>query len=278
MKHRESKLQVKWILLAVCVLLLGGILFFALNSTKTEPVKAYAQPADHINIQVPVLAEVPVTEEDDSFHPDWTKEDFDYYYNINSEYVGQLRFESGIINEPVVQPYSHSKYLFANFATQAYDIYGTVFMDAAADTDSMNITMYGHYCYPEVDPEQKLMFTPLHILKEEENYEANRYIDFLLENEARRYQIVTVYYCPLNYSADTQAYDWTDEELSYYYTSFDPVFFENYKALLKDMQFYDIGIDYSNEDHLLTLQTCVPNHDELRLIVVAKEVERIPVE
>ena len=39
--------------------------------------------------------------------------------------------------------------------------------------------------------------------------------------------------------------------------------------------FIDSGVDFDLNDHLLTLQTCVRNREDLRLIVVSKEIERI---
>ena len=272
MEKKKKEHRIKWYLIIEALLLIGLLvcLFIQYNSDKNEKTPSAVSPSG-----TNVLEEA-VHEDPDAFKPDWTKEDFEERYAVNNEYICQFRFESGIIDLPVCDADDNSKYLFLNFETQEYDMLGTLFLEQKATIDSMNITIYGHYCYPEIDPDQVLMFTPLHLLKDEENYEANKYIDILTEDEARRYQVVTVYYCPLNFSADTQAYDWVDESLRYYLPEFDEVFFENYKHRLKDMEFYDTGVDFTNEDHLLTLQTCVPGRDDLRLIVVAKETESIP--
>ena len=43
----------------------------------------------------------------------------------------------------------------------------------------------------------------------------------------------------------------------------------------KEIEFYNTGIEITPVDRFLTLQTCVENRDDLRLIVIAKEVEVI---
>lgn len=274
MKRRKLKPAVKAGLYILTFLLFAAALFSVIRQFHKEPAKAAPSPALPCSVEN-YLQKKP-EEKKDVFDPHWTREDFAHYRSINSDYVFHIRFESGIIDLPVVQASNNATYLSVNFETGAYDIMGTVFMDADASFDSMNITLYGHYCYPEIDPDQTQMFTPLHILKEQENYEANRYIDLLMEDEVRRYEVAAVWYCPLNFSPETQAYDYTDSDKCYYLTEFDHDYFETYRQNVEALQFYDTGVDYSENDHLLTLQTCVNSHDELRLIVIARETERIP--
>ena len=277
MKHRKLKPLAKAILYITALLLAGLLLFAGIRFFHKEPVKTAATPSLPHSAEN-YLVQKPEEKKEDVFDPQWSREDFEHYRSINGDYVCQLRFESGIIDLPVVQTTNNAVYLNVGFETGAYDMLGTTFMDAEATFDSMNITMYGHYCYPEIDPDQVLMFTPLHILKEQENYEANKYIDLLMENEVRRYEVAAVWYCPLNFSPDTQAYDYTDSDKCYYLTEFDHDYFETYRQNVEALQFYDTGVEYSENDHLLTLQTCVNSHDELRLIIIARETERVPVE
>ncbi len=264
------------LVLILAASLAAGVMFFGFRHFHKEPVKVSAVPSLPYSGEE-FLQEKP-EEVIDVFDPQWSHEDFARYHAVNNDYICQIRFESGLMDLPVVQAYNNAVYLTTDFETGAYDIKGTVFMDAKADPNSMNITLYGHYCYPEIDPDQVLMFTPLHALKEQANYEANRYIDLLFENEARRYEVAAVWYCPLNFSSDTQAYDYTDSDKCYYLTEFDHDYFETYKQNVQALQFYDTGVEYSENDHLLTLQTCVNSHDELRLIVIARETERKPVQ
>ena len=270
MKNRRLKPAVKYTLYALTVLLAAVFIYFCMPLFHKEPVKAVS----HIQLPYPkenYLQKKP-EEKTDEFDPQWTNEDFRHYYDINNDYLCQIRFESGIIDLPVVQGYDNYVYLDLNFETKSYDIMGTVYMDVDANPDSENITLYGHYCYPEIDPEQIQMFTPLHILKEQENYEDNKYIDLLFEDEARRYEIASVYYCPLLDNS------YTPDNLMYYVTEFSPEYFAQYKPAVEEQQFYDTGVNYNEDDRFLTLQTCVENHNELRLIVLAKETERINID
>lgn len=185
-------------------------------------------------------------------------EDYLQYYNQNSDYIGWLSFESDIISEPVMFSNDNEKYLRKDFYLEK-DGKGTVFMDQDCTLNSKNITLYGHYVYYD----ENAKFSPLHLLKDEDNYEKNQIIHFKLKDEIRTYQIFAVYY-----------YDWMNEA-GYFYQTAD---FQTEEGFLrhvrraKDRAMYDTSIEINGEDRILTLQTCVRNRDDLRLIVVAKQI------
>ena len=147
---------------------------------------------------------------------------------------------------------------------------GTVFMDPYNTLDDQNLVLYGHYVYPSYEPSMTHMFTPLHLLKDEKNYEENRFIDLIFENEIRRYEVAHVYYARLYDDENI-----LEEGMEYMYTSFDSEGLEYYLKRVKEEEFYNTGVEISADDRFLTLQTCVEDHDELRLIIVAKEIEII---
>lgn len=62
-----------------------------------------------------------------------------------------------------------------------------------------------------------------------------------------------------------------NENLEYFHPNYEPEQFENYIANVKEKQFYNTGFDLAEGERMLTLQTCVRDRDDLRLIVVAKE-------
>ncbi len=202
---------------------------------------------------------------------------WDANYEINSDYVGEIVFESGIIDQPMVH-YSgegipnpgYTKYERTDWKTMEYSEEGSVFVDPYVDlANSTNITIYGHYVYESLDPTRTHMFTPLALLIDEENYEDNKYFYIVLENEVRKYEIAYVYYAqltgdpiqPLANGMNYMLTEWTDDELNYYIDEVEKV------------QFYDTGVDIEPGDKFVTLQTCVENDDMRREIVVAKEVE-----
>ena len=113
------------------------------------------------------------------------------------------------------------------------------------------------------------MFTPLSKLIDENNYEANKYVSLVLEDEVRTYEFVSVFYC--NLVKDGEDY-YPEDYMEYYLSEYTDEYFDKYKEKIKSLEFYDTGVDFSNGDNLLTLQTCVENREDLREIVLCKEV------
>lgn len=106
------------------------------------------------------------------------------------------------------------------------------------------------------------MFTPLENLMDQNNYEANKYIDISFSStDKRKYVITDVFY-----------YQMQSETLKYYKVNYDSDYFAQYYSAVKEADFYDTGESLTMDDHWISLQTCVRNHDELREIVLAKQV------
>lgn len=178
---------------------------------------------------------------------------------INSEYIGKLKFESLLVEQNLVQTTDNDKYLNVAWDTTV-DNEGAAFMDYRNTLSDQNLIVYGHYVYYD----DSAMFTPLQNLLDSENYEANKYIDvYFSGTDIRRYMITDVYYYPM-YS----------DTLKYYVCNYDAESFNMYYQAVKEADLYDTGESITMDDHLLSIQTCVRDHDELREIVVAKQVER----
>lgn len=182
--------------------------------------------------------------------------DFITKKEINPEYIGEIIFDNGLLQELLVQTIDNEKYL-----NYAWDLkkssHGSAYIDFRNSLDDQNIIIYGHYVYDN----ENIMFGPLHKLTKEENYNDNKYITLKLENEERHYIVTYVYY----YVMDSQT-------LKYYETNYDENFFKIYVSELEKKQLYDTGETLNYNDKWLTLQTCVRNRDDLRLIIVAKEI------
>ena len=121
---------------------------------------------------------------------------------------------------------------------------------------------------------RKLRFTPLAQLLQQENYEANKTVYLLLENEVREYVICSVYYTDL-ISSDGVYY--TQYEEQYNLADFYEDYFSTYHDRVKSKQLYETGEDFSYADHLLTLQTCVENRPDQREIIVCRQVNIYPI-
>ena len=202
---------------------------------------------------------------------------FDANKEINDDYVGQLVFKSGLIDLPVVQSHlddvdeAYDEYLRTAWDTMEHDEEGSIFVDPTVNVEvDGNIVIYGHYVYPHLDPEQTHKFSPLHVLKEEQNYEENKNFHIIFENQIRAYEIAYVYYAEIEGEGEEQV-----STVNYMYPNYTEEEFYDYLNIMEEKAFYDTGVDINYEDYLLTLQTCVKDRDDLRLIVVAREVTSV---
>ncbi len=206
--------------------------------------------------------------------------EYDEYKIFSSSFKGVIKFESGLVDLPFVQGVDNDFYLRRDWITNEYSELGSIFMDYECSLDSKNIILYGHYVYSSYEvldddgnklDNSKLMFTPLSKLIDENNYEANKYVSLILEDELRTYEIVSVFYCNLVGEGEDI---YPEEYLEYYLPEYDKDYFDKYKEKIKSIEFYDTGVDFSVDDNLLTLQTCVENDSMKREIVLCKEISR----
>lgn len=205
-------------------------------------------------------------------------EEYDEYSVYSPSFKGIIKFDSGLIDLPFVQSVDNDFYLRRDWLTNEYSELGSVFMDYECNLDSKNIILYGHYVYSSLEvldddgnraDNSKLMFTPLSTLVDKTNYDKNKYVSLILEDEVRSYQIVSVFYCNLVGEGENV---YPEEYLEYYLPEYSDDYFSLYKDKIESIEFYDTGVDFNNDDNLLTLQTCVENNEMKREIVLCKQV------
>lgn len=229
---------------------------------------------------------------------------------INSDYVGEIIFDSGLINKSFVQAKSvydnngklyhfytedgnlveepgdlngNDVYIWTNWKDMSYDYNdegGSIFMDYRNSIGDQNIIIYGHH-YSNVsgnDYNRQKAFTPLEKLLDEENYLANKNLKLILDKQTISYELVGVY-----------KYDIYDENcvnnLQYYRTNYnydeyedvyDDTYYQNYIDALNQVKLYKTDATLSTNDKTLTLQTCISGLDGLEYeICVFKQVESI---
>ena len=238
----------------------------------TEPAETVEPPTELPVEEETVITEPEPQEPDPMDYIEYT-ELWNGNYAINSDYIGQIRFDSGLIDLPMVQGETNDTYLRTNWETLEYDVYGAIFLDYRNTLEDQNLIIYGHFSWPNMDPERKIMFTPLEKLIDEENYEENRTFRLILDGQIRTYDVVTCYYCPIYTHSD--GYEYTADDMQYYRTEYDEEYLKQYITAVKEHEFYDTGEDVTADDKLVTLQTCVYERHDLRLIVLAKEIERV---
>ena len=256
--------------------------------------------AQHVIVDEPVVEPSPAEKRKEELKKLWTDNKA-----INSDYVGELMFDSGLISVPFVQAKSCYKengemytfytedgrlvtdasgysgndvYIWTYWKTGEYDYNdngGSTFMDYRNELEDQNLIVYGHHFSVWNDETRSKAFTPLEQLLEQENYAANRNLTLVLGNEIRHYEIFAVY----EFNA-TQESDF--EDLQYWRTNYayddyadneyDPDYYASYIKNVEARMLYQTGVKLSTSDKTLTLQTCIGGHaGELFEIVVLKE-------
>ena len=222
---------------------------------------------------------------------------------ISEDYVGQIVFDSGLIDLPFVQakdvyktdgylysfydeegnlvedPGSHTGndvYIWTDWKTGEYGLNGdggSVFMDYRNYLKDQNIILYGHHFARDYDPSGSKQFTPLDVLLTEENYEENKYLKLILDNEIRSYVVTNVFTINIDDEYESQIIR-TDmnEDFS---GNREPRFFREFIEYIKKISRYETGESLSDGDRILTLITCLEHQPQFRQIVVCKEIENV---
>ncbi len=218
---------------------------------------------------------------------------------INEDYVGQIVFDSGLIDLPFVQakdvykengelhvfydeegnlisePGDHTGndvYIWTNWKTGEYDRYeegGSVFMDFRNDLDDQNLIIYGHHFARDWDPSGSKQFTPLDILLEQEDYEANKTLKLALEDEIRTYVVTDVFILDVYDDGQLQILR-TNMDTDFYGRE-DPGFFEGFIDQIHSMSEYDTKETLNKDDRILTLVTCIQHQPQYRQITLCRQ-------
>ncbi|MBQ1438515.1 MAG: class B sortase [Solobacterium sp.] len=193
---------------------------------------------------------------------------------INPDVRALLCFQSGLIHAPVLQSTDVNEYLYKDWKTGEYLSYGSITLEPENDLmrDDQNTIIYGHYIYEFRNPDRTLAFTPLAELMDQKNWEPNRYLSLVTEQDIRYCEVVSVFECPLE---TVDGYQYTMEGFEYNLMSYTKEYMAQYKANIKAHEYYDTGVDFDETDHFITLQTCIEGNNDSRQIILCREVERI---
>lgn len=294
MKIKKTLIKILSLLLVVLVLiaalLFTGVIKLSNSNIEEEPVINEAEIVEEIkNVQ--------------SQRETWLNNK-----SINNDYIGEIIFDSNLVNQPFVQAKDvydkqnnlyhfytedgrlvtnpegytgNDVYIWTNWRDMSYDyniLGGSVFMDYRNSLDDQNIIIYGHHFSVGGgnDPKREKAFTPIEKLLEESNYSDNKTLKLVLDNETRSYELACVY--------EFNAYDDEHlEKLQYYRTEYnydefsdvyDETYYDSYIEMLEKVKLYDTDLKLTNEDKTLTLQTCIGGHaGELFEICVFKLID-----
>lgn len=286
------------LLIAISIVILSLVvllLFIKKDNDKNVVIDEDLQDDSELIIEDEIINEED-TEEYKYYQELWKQNE-----EINSDHVGQIVFKSGLIDLPFVCPTKdiseyriyiangtivqdlsngcesgactgNDVYLRTDWQTGGFNDGGSLFMDYRNTIYDQNIIIYGHNYARYLDENREKFFTPLEKLMVEDNYEDNKYIKLVFENDVRYYEIVYVY------TFDINGNDIND--LQYYRTFYDYDFLNNedpyystYIENVENRKLYSTGESLSVSDKTLTLQTCVEGTNNLIEIVVAKEID-----
>ena len=222
---------------------------------------------------------------------------------INEDYVGQIVFDSGLIDLPFVQAKDVYKkdgslytfydknghlieeaeghtgndvYIWTNWKNGKYDLDeegGSVFLDYRNSLADPNLIIYGHHFARDYDPSGSRQFTPLDALLSKDNYEENRYLKLILDNEIRSYVVTNVFTINVydEYEAQVIRTDF-NEDMS---GNAEPRFYSEFITYMNTISKYDTKELLNTGDRTLTLITCLQHQPEYRQVIICKEVEDV---
>ena len=233
----------------VIIMIVCGVVIFKEND-KTEQVVKESKS----------LKELIAKNVDFNLQYEFSKDAYAELKAVNDDFVGYI-FIGDVIEQPVVQGDDNSYYLHRTFNKEWLTNNGVPFMDCYANLDSTNITIYGH----NSSWKQDIIFSHLNdVILDQDYYEKNSKIRFYLENEVREYEICYAYY--IN-EAQFQNYDFAQDYFD------DIAEFSTFIQYARDhSEIKNVYGDIYWGDHILTLQTCKRYNQDVKVVVVAREV------
>nr|5YFK_A Chain A, Uncharacterized protein Sortase B [Clostridium perfringens str. 13] len=177
--------------------------------------------------------------------------------NINPDYRFWIKVEGTNIDFPVVQGKDNDFYLHHNFNKEK-SFSGSIFVDSENNlNDDSNIVVYGH------NMRNDTMFAQIKHFKNENFFNANKYVTLYREGKKSTFEIFSVY--------QENAKDLESEIKTKFSNK------EDYEKYLKEQEskslFKRDGIDLNSNDRILTLITSGYDFVNARIVVVAKEID-----
>lgn len=267
-KRKKLRPQALVLLVLIAAVVVLGV--FAAVRSKDKPQAAAGPSSSTTTVYSDTHEDYELSQEDISKLRQELADD----KSTNGDVQAILVFPSGLVHQPVLQGTDNDHYLYTDWQTGKSLEYGSIMMDYQNNIhqDDMNTIIYGHYCYTGYYEDRTLAFTPLSQLLEQQNYEANKYVVLVTDENIRYYEIASVYGCPM---VDVEGGQVAADDYQFNLVGYSEDYFNTYINAIKKQEYYDTGVQLTYGDRLLSLQTCIENHNELREIVVCKELKRV---
>lgn len=189
---------------------------------------------------------------------------FDKLKALNSDVVGWLTIPNTEVNNPVYQTIDNQYYVTHDMDKQS-NSYGALFLDYRCDINPMSLSqnqiIYGH------NMRYGAMFGTLKEYRSLDFYKSNPLIYFDSLYEQRVYKIFAVMIVN-----DTE-----DETFGYPYSAYRTTFtseddFKDWIQHSRDRSLFDIPVDVTEEDEIISLSTCCYDYDNARFVVMGRLV------
>lgn len=186
-------------------------------------------------------------------------ENFKKVQKINSDIIAWIEIQNTNINYPILQGKDNEYYLKRNYKKE-YSKNGSIFLDSRYDfsIQNLNFLVYGH------NNNDGKMFNELLNYEQESFYKEHPTINIITENSEENYNIIAVFKSKVYNTEDINAFKYyncielTNENDFYMYIS-----------NCQNKSLYDIDLDTTYGDKVLTLSTCEYSQKNGRFVVVA---------
>lgn len=226
------------------------------------PLAELPSDVEALSVETPVVADTAsegtteAVEEDTSvaiaLGPDIAV-DFDGLIWVNTDIVGWIYIPNTTISYPVLRGDNNQEYLDTTY-NGGYSGIGSIFMDYRIEGDftDKNTIVYGH------NVSSGTMFGSLKSYREQSYAEEHPYIFILTDEGYLRYQVC---YAVVT-TADSYIYDYEFAEGTDAYAT--------HLANLSADALYDLDIQVTEDDNIITLSTCTGVTQNQRFIVVGR--------
>ena len=247
----KNSLRIKKIISLILLI----IIFFCAIKIYQKRLGYYTDSRDYDNLR----SLSPLSNSSINKDPEENKKDIENeknLKNINSDYKFWINVEGTNIDFPVIQGKDNDFYLHHNFNKEK-SFSGSIFVDSENNlNDDSNLVVYGH------NMRNDTMFAQIKHFKNENFFNANKYVTLYREGKKSTFEIFSVY--------QENAKD-LESQIKIKFSNK-----EDYEKYLKEQEekslFKREGIDLKDNDRILTLVTCGYDFVNARIVIVAKEV------
>lgn len=251
MKKKSGKLRI------VLTGFFTGILILGLFMTADYLWNAFRQQQKQEKLEARVVDQN-VLEEQEEINPI----DFDNLWAVNKDVYAWIYIPGTNISYPVLQHPDDNTYYLEHTIEGEKTRPGTIYSENynSKDFSDYNTILYGHNMHSN-----GTMFYQLHNFENKDFLNQNNQIIIYLPQQRLTYKIIAVAVVD-------------DSHLMYKYENFNDEGKEAFWKMLQDTnepeEYFDSSYVRSEDEHLLTLSTCIYRREENRFLVVGALVEQ----